>query len=698
MPHPRPFLLMFLLLMITAGCGESGSSGTSGSGGVIPNTPIPAIVPDDERGYATPQAAWEAYAKAQEKHDARAMMHTMTLDSQRALAGETMISLSSTRLLGALTNIHIDDQLVRALFARHGIAEVIDLSVVNELRSRRNIEQLKNLQLIGGHATNPAWFVVEANGLLTKQSGVEHGFSESKGEPGNFTVDGNAASVTVRFRRGRKNFELTRSATGWLIHLTKEWFQPFGRTVSGSRVRFNGQELSSLPPVAAISVERVRNDWKQSVNYQQIPALDALQDIAEKGGLQILDQRNLQDILRQPITLQQQDVSVVQVIEAICTQVGLHPRYNRGNLALGLGPRRLPATFSGPFIIECIETFEAIPNARGQITLQCFAAGLPQQTTSCLNGVGLREHDGHPRSQLGFEMQELTSQDGTKLPTSKPIQTYVSASHRSVSFCVDIYTSHLLNSVTHIGEFDGEISWSFPVRGEFRTVEAPDSDPVVRIGDATVKVSYGGYITPTVILKVSGVPREQVVVSILDEHGWLVPGSQIEQYEEEEDLMRIDSSDAIDGLHIGVVEEFGDVSFSFRMPQIPLAHHDQMPVTLDPAVFEGETPVTAEFTGMEDSDFYPDAKIRWKNHSNKDVQSVDYHIEYLGANGEMLEEDDKTHRAFGTTTPLLSVESPMDTHEFGFTAVEGTASVRVTVKAVTFVDTTNWPAAGEDGG
>lgn len=466
------FLLSVASLLI--GCGDSDDGAdlnspaesrvTSESSPLVQESEsLPPVVPDKERGFETPEAAFDASMKALKDDDFAAYVNSLTGASQKAVAGGTIFGLG---MMGALDESLKD--AVTALFKKHGMDEQKSMGgpPPGITADSTRIEQLVAL---GSYFDNPAAFIVDAKNFIADQPNVNASSTKETDEIGEITIDGDSAFATIRHRRGRKPIEFRRTAAGWLVHLTNDYFEPAtGKTVSGSgksdRFAMRDRNPAQLAPVEPIMMDDVQNAWKVSVDYQQQSAQSALEDITQKCRLTIFDQPDFADTLTQPVTVTLNDVSPVEVIEAVCSTVGLHPRYKAGAMALNKGPRSLPIAFAGPFVIEATEAQELVPNAFGKIKFQAFAAGLPEAITSRLNGAYVQDTDDAHKATLAIPA--LKGADGSSLGSDFRSSFPMRASKLSVQMSGEVDVANLLRAVTSIAEFDGSISWSFPQKME----------------------------------------------------------------------------------------------------------------------------------------------------------------------------------------------------------------------------------------
>lgn len=685
-------LVFCLVATLLSGCGDSHESPDPGKTSVdsaltaSANAPdsaqIPKIVPDEERGFETPEAAWQATIDAKQKNDPAAHMAAHTVWSQTAVAGGMIFGLG---MMGALDEGLRED--VTAIFARHGLSDQNSLQKpppgITEESSR--IEQM---HAMGSVFPNPAAFVIDATTFIDAQPN-SNSRSKPPGELGEVTIDGNVASADLRYRRGRKRVEFRKTSGGWLVQLTNDHFESFsGKTVSGSgkvdRFGMRDRDLPPLPPVEATTLDAIQTAWQISVDYQNLPAIEALRDVTRKCGLSIFDQPQLADTLNQTVNVTMSDVSSVQVIEEICTQVKLHPRYKAGAVAFSRGPRALPITFAGPFIVEATETQELVPSAFGKVKFQCFAAALPTEVTSRLSGLYVQTTDDVGKCTL--HIPQLHGIDDSELPTKFRSFFPIRASNSTVQIAGEVDVANLLQAVTEIAEFDGRLSWSFPREIETVVLKQIEADVTKTAGDATLSVTQANVSarSTSLSLTLDGVTHKELLVSAIDSTGMAIEGAFVSGYS---DKANIQIQGEAAEVQISVIKASDRISFPFRFPAIPLSHHADMPMVLPELAFEGDLPVSIELARFSEQNNTTTAKFRWTNNTNKDIHSIKMNVAYLGADGTVLQKRDQLPSG---NRILLEYQESEETSIFGHSVPDGAKSARVVLKSIEFVDGTIW--------
>lgn len=693
--------LLLSVVSLLIGCGDSGD-------GAAPNTsteqnataetslggqesePPPPIVPDEERGFESPEAAYAACEKARKEDDFSTYTGSLTLASQKALAGGTIFGLG---MMGALDESLKD--AVTALFKKHGLDEQ------NAMGSRpagitADSTRIEQMAAMGSFFDNPAAFIVDARNFIAKQPNSNSSSTQETGEIGEIIVDGDSAAATIRHRRGRKRIEFRRTVAGWLVHLTNDHFETAnGKTVSGSgksdRFAMRDRNPVQLAPVEPITMDEVQNSWKVSVDYQKQSAKSALEDITQKCGLTIFDQPDFVDTLAQEVTVSLKDVSPVEIIEAICSAVELHPRYKAGAMAVSKGPRTLPIAFAGPFVIEATETQELVPNAYGKIKFQAFAAGLPEAIASRLNGVYIQDSDDAQKATLAISA--LKGADGSNLDSRFRSFFPARASKSSVQIAGEVDVAGLLRAVTSIAEFDGNISWSFPQKMETVVLDILEKDATASVGDVTLTITRLNLSSQSssITFDLEGATHKDLLITAYDSTGATCQNTYVSGYSNnDKHTAGVSARGKIAKLDVRVIRESDRVTFPFRFPSIPLRYYEDMPEVLPELTIDGDVPIDIEFTKFIEQNNVRSAKFRWTNKTNKDIHMVLLNVEYVDADGKVLQS--RESRPSGNRIMLDYGESE-ETVVFGQSVPEGATSGTATLKSIEFVDGTEWNAS-----
>lgn len=691
-------LSCLLILIVTCGCQRSEDTSTQQSeaqqaaGGVAGLSPEvaeaiqKARAPD--RGFETPEAAWQAYSAANQNNDAVTVIRTLTDDSQKVMAAQTVMALG----FAAAFNEEMKPS-VTALMAKHGIDEMQKQPPPG---ITKDSTQLEIFRAIGELMDDPIAFSIEANNLMNSMDNFKRNSLAQNGELMDVALNGETATATLKQRGGRRPVAFRKAIGGWLVEFTNSQLSMKQSSVttsgSGNIDRFGmGRNEHTVPPLEAISLDDVRNAWKVSVNYQQTTAETALKDITEKCGLMIYDQPDLKDTLQKKVDVSMDDVAAVQVIEEICQQVDLQPRYKAGSLALWEGRRTLPIAFAGPFLVEVTKLQEYIPNAYAKLELQFFAAGLPTPICSRLGGMYVR----HDETQEGISLKtpDLQASHGAALGVKRSNRGFPArASATSVQFKTSIDVSNAVRSVKSIAPFDGSLTWTFPQKITMVELSELKEGESKEVGDATLAIEHVNTGTQTsVSFSLAGLTHKEMAATALDESGNVVSGrTYVSGYSSgDNSKATVSVQGKIDRLQIQIMQETVQAQFEYRLPEIPFTYSIDQPEQLKEPVIDGHLPVTFEFVRIKEENGIRSTVFSWSNHTNKDVHLVKGKIEFLAADGSVIKEQNINQSG---NHVLLGFEVTEETNFFGHSPPEETASARISLSSVEFADTTSWSA------
>jgi hypothetical protein len=141
------------------------------------------------------------------------------------------------------------------------------------------------------------------------------------------------------------------------------------------------------------------------------------------------------------------------------------------------------------------------------------------------------------------------------------------------------------------------------------------------------------------------------------------------------------------------------VEFPFAIEEIALPRAHEAPAEIPRLTFAGHgAPVDARFVEIRPGDGgFPLVALALTNHSNKDAASITARFEYLSAAGALLEDFPHTLSApasFDGRRPLIAARQSAPHETTAFFMPENTATVRVTVDIVEFMDATKWQRDG----
>lgn len=683
-----------LVSALLTGCTDSNTQTTTAPEHAESVDSASAVVsrPEEDRGFETPETAFAALKTAEKGKDYPALLDVFTSDSQKMVAARMIFGLGITAAFASMSDESKQDE-VKTIFARHGLSDEKKMQTPPPGITKDSTRTERSIAM-GNMIPNPVAFAVEAYQWIDQQPGSDSG-GFPDGEPVDIVVDGSTAQGSLKTRRGRAAIAFKRTNTGWLIDLTAgEMSPPDGKTVSGSGrmdgfMRLN-PEPNDVPVAGDISPAEINTSWKTEIDVKEQPAIDVLKKLAAQWSLKIFDQSKLTESLKQKVSVTLKDVSPLQIIEEVSSQVNVHPRYRAGAVAFNEGPRTLPVAFAGPFLIEVTKTEEYVPNAFAAIHFQCFAAGLSGAAIAEI--AKRRISNSEEPDHLNFLTGILKGGNGADIQPQFQPGFEIKASQTTVLFTANFEVSNLLQAVEAISAFDGEITWSWPAEVGTARIEDFDTQASATVGDAVVELSRSDP-NSSIGVNLKNVSPDDVSVKAFDADGKEIERARIWSYTiNGKPATSLSASGKPKTFEFEIIVKRHRSSFPFHFPVIPLAHHQDMPATLEPPTFEGDVPVAVEYVRIDENNNSKTAIFHWTNHSNKDIHGLSADIDYVDADGKTLETKDKK---IAVGRVMLGYQESKETIFLGDFPPDGTVSANVRLKKVDFSDTTSWSAADE---
>lgn len=214
------------------------------------------------------------------------------------------------------------------------------------------------------------------------------------------------------------------------------------------------KRMRSLAAIESLSASQFEAAWRIDLCVDQQPARELVDRLAAEMGLRIANAAEHSKALDAPVTLQLRDVSRLQAMESVCSQIGLYPDYRRpfeavsGGVFAGMaeamstvagrpetraeapkpealaaeavslpalilrtGTRPIPLAFAGPFVLEVAQLLEFPPDGTGTLQMCVFSGGVPASLSTYWDKTNRIPTDfrGTPLS-LG-KWQELDGRD-----------------------------------------------------------------------------------------------------------------------------------------------------------------------------------------------------------------------------------------------------------------------------------------------
>jgi hypothetical protein len=692
-----------LWLGLASCCWLSGCSSGSDDAPPADSTDSPASVsstPDSSQGtgresHATPEAVFAAFNQAAAEKDWATMASCLERESQ---VGMSLVMMIPAGLMAAFDPDA--EKEFRELLQRNGLDE----DQIEAGDPNQGLDEA--IDELSASIENPAALLADIMKFLDAREDGEGGggFGLSEGELLDLDVQGDTATATVKSEGQSHPIEFKKLNGSWKIRFSPESlmmdgggpgeFPPpqqqleFGFDSDNDSFDWGFEESDELPPPLDVTVENFQS-WKVSVAVSEKAAGEVIQEQAAACGMELPNAAEFGSQLDQPVTLDLQDVSRLQVIEEACRQAGIHPRYRLRKLTFAAGPRTEPLAFSGPFACIVAKVEEFPPYGAGTIEMRILAAGLETGAVSYLKELNLSQSE--QSSTLTHHIKSVEASDGSDL-LSPQDRFGMSPSVSRTAFLLErkIGLRNLLRGVDSIAALESELSFEVPKQIESLAFESLETGTELKAGEVALQlkrvsirdsgssfaVSFRG-TAPGRIKLIARSADGQPLKSF--GHGSFSSGNQGElSHDYEGRAATLDVKLILD-------------TERFRMPyvlrDIPLRRSSEQPEQIAPLSFEGEAPLAAKFVGMGEENGQRKITVELTNHSNKNIMALTMNVEYLGADGMKL--DDFPHSQFGERDFLPAGETrELEIH--AFFAPPETKSAGLRVQSAAFADETEW--------
>lgn len=670
----------FLLCLL--GCGDSEPAGPQPT----------ADVQTKQSGFETPEAAFEAFRTAASNKDYGKAIAALTTESQQALAGSLVFGLS---MMAAFDEEN--GERITAHLEKHGITEETQESGSPE-DTDENAGPAAMMRSIGALTNDPALFVAESIGLMDELADEAGTPDFADGTLSDVSIEGIKATGTLTTESGAKPIEFHKIDSGWLVHIPDEALGMGGAAGEGIDSEFSGfddfdfhyDEEDELPPPDAISKGDYEAAWKTSVDFTDRTAADALTEMTRECGLKIFEQPEFSERLQQKVSVKLAGVSRLQVIEEICRQLDLHPRYKLKTLALGEGARTLPVAFAGPFLIAATELKEHVPHPTGRLEILFFAAGIAAETAAGiknLSGVGSEDRAG----QFTVAVNEITGGE-QQLQRGGQGGYVTQASRSSVIFSRSYELKNLLQSVAAIDAIKGRISWEFPTEISVLKFDELKAGAVAESGNVklTLKRSDLGDNSQFSV-DIEGVNYESLDVLGRDSQGQALGNNFTSRFGSgttgKLEMMTDGRPASLEARHVLQSER---VTYEFQLESIPLPSHEEMPAQLTELSIDGDVPASFEVTAIGGDENFKELSVTVTNHTNKAIHAVELKMEYLDDSGKVLKDFPGSEQG---DRVLVEAGQSADLSLVAFFMPKEATQAKVHLVSVEFADSTEWAAA-----
>jgi hypothetical protein len=501
-----------------------------------------------------------------------------------------------------------------------------------------------------------------------------------------------------------------------------------------SETRELARRRADFEALKAVSRESFTASWKLDRDLRGVAAATAIETLAAELGLSV-DFGGERARLSAPVTRDVRGHSRAFAIEAIAADLGCHPVFppvhelealGDGALAralgaaLGGGPgagsdaaalaagrsAAIPGAIrfeagppapmfahSGPFRISVDSVEQDSRYATGSVEVVTRAYGLDPALAAALAAVD---------EAVSFEA--VRDDQGRDLRVETDVR-YLGGGRLVRGACEDrttIELKGLLRDVPRIARISGTQRLVLP-RGvvpiELSPLAAGHSGKdgklryAVREAGESTTVVFSGPEEMIAALMVVGRARDAAGMELAIQHESTTSWSGGEaQYQ-------IHCSIAPARLDLKCITGREVVEFPFAIEGIALPRAHEAPAEIPRLSFAGHgAPVEARFVEIRAGQpGFPQVVLALSNHSNKDAETITARFEYLSAAGALLEDFPHTLSApvtFDGRSPLLASRRSAEHETTAFFMPENTATVRVTVDSVEFMDATKWHRDG----
>ncbi|GAB5444022.1 MAG: hypothetical protein Fues2KO_43710 [Fuerstiella sp.] len=642
-----------------------------------------------QQGYETPEAAFAALQKAASEQNYPQMVSTLTRESQQAMAGQMIFAL---QMVAAFDSEQEPE--IRKLMEKHGLTE--------ESRNQPPPDAdvgtgpAAMVRAIGSMVRSPGDFVADALKWMESSSDDSEMDEWGSGTLSEVSIDADRASATITDNDEVSPIEFRKISTGWLVHIPDEEFDMSMAAGEGSdqtdfdEFRYHFDEEDELPPPAPITAEAFTEAWQTSASFSEVVAADALANVAAEAGLKLFEQPELAETLQQKVSVDLQNVSRLQVIEAICEQVGLYPRYKLKTVAFAEGPRPYPVTFAGPFAVYVEEVELHVPYPTGRLTLTMFAAGLPTPMVSQMANLNTVTNEESADS-ITLSLNGV-SHDGNPLTRKNVMYGAMrQASESTIMFSRSYELINLLQDVENIDPIKGSVTWPFPTKIDVLKFAELKPDTEAKAGDAMLKLIRAGTgDNPQLRVQVEGVDCRSVNLVARNEQGEALSNN----FHSASDFgsqafveVMVEGSPAT--LEAQIVAASDRATFDYEMPAIPLPDHEQMPAELTELSIEGPSPLTFDQVKVKQDGQFRKILANATNQTNKPIHQILVKMDYIDDDGTVLK--DFQHSQQGNRI-LLEAGASDEVEITAFFMPEEATNAKLRPAEIGFADGTRWQA------
>lgn len=503
------------------------------------------------------------------------------------------------------------------------------------------------------------------------------------------------------------------------------------------------QKMLRRAAIKSTSVEEFHAAWQTDLQVVDRPAGELLAARFAELGLSFEAEAEAAKRLEQRISITRRGCSRLSAIEEICTSIGVYPDYSvidqgDGSPLLGamvllfcppgqktkeskipneekqhvvhlrVGLRPLPMVFAGPMAAEISQLDEHASYAAGLLAVRIHAAGLPASVAAY----------GEIQGNMQVKFDKIVDQQGQEIAGSGDVYRpwFELPNIQSQTHWWEL--KNLLRRVEAV-HIRGRICLPIPVQVEtLRMAELTPGTVAsaggcrLTLGEITAEESSGGTeegkseqrytINFTLNGSQGSFSNKVEQFAIFDAQGrglkgdgHSMIGDGYNSATQRFDIIR--GSFTVSGKPASLVmKEFVQLQtleYPFELV-VPLKSWGQQPLEPVELQFSGLTPISLEVLQLLRDEEFSHVKVRLTNHSNKDVRSVSYTLNFLDDAGKKLNDSpghfSGGYSSAGAPTPAVAKGNVLEQEAPAFFMPKNTARVTVSMGSVKFMDASVW--------
>ncbi|WP_339745333.1 hypothetical protein [uncultured Rubinisphaera sp.] len=699
----RSRILTSFLLLTVLGCSSQEAPEQKQVNLPDVEKPVAEAAPQEDLSLdlSKPEATFATFKTNIHEGKWKAGANCLTEESQASLCGVMIFMSSLTAAFDPESKEGFE-----ALMKKHGAGPDAESPFPGSAPPAAEGSPQNMMRMLGSAIKNKPAFLEDLMAWMSESGGNFDLGKVTDAKLEELKIEGDKATAFVVNDDKRNPIEFQRLNERWKIHLPDELFNmenatgdqaemQFGEMQDFDDFDFEYAEPDVIPPMEALTAEEYKKAWQVDASLDNQPAGELIKTMAEDCGFELFEAEKFSEAFSKPITLNLEGVSRLQVIESVCEQIGITPRYKLKLLGFKEGKRETPVAFSGPFLMLVESLKEYPPYAAGDLKLQLIVAGVPSTVIGKLQEVTDQStEEGNLKSTWNIDAITGTGDTDLRIkPESENsysmMMPQVSLQHAIIDSSISL--GNLVRSVTQIESISTTFNYSIPTEILSLTFDKLEKGAVIEEGE--IKLTLKQYQTnggqdANVTVEFMGISNDKLTILAFDADGNLIEssggggfwtgekGTQNEYFQEVPSTLKVQI--------IAGSESFHE---SLTLANLPLTQFEKMPEQVQALEFSGKFPVTYEFLSIDEDNGNKVVRYKITNHSNKDISTFSVMNDYLDANDKKLKDFPHTHSGQRNLVPAG------ETLEFEMTAFfmpEETTKVVINPWTVNFADNTKW--------